>query len=360
MKKILTVVGARPQFVKAAIVSKALEIRGDTKEVLVHTGQHYDKNMSAIFFEELEIPPPTYNLGIGGGTHGQNTGRMLESLEGVLIQEKPDFVLVYGDTDSTLAGALASAKLHIPVAHVEAGLRSFNRRMPEELNRIITDQLSAYLFTPTQTALENLRKEGIGPHRIHPVGDVMYDATLRFSEIASRKSQILKNLHINPGYVLSTIHRQENTDSPERLKNILQGLGDCGRKVLLPLHPRTNRKLEALGLKTPGNIRILDPVGYLDMLALEKNASAIATDSGGVQKEAFFLKIPCITLRDETEWVELIQNGANVLTGANPEKISEAIQTTAPVPEFFPYGNGDAGNKIARILSDSVLHKSKD
>jgi UDP-GlcNAc3NAcA epimerase len=323
-------------------------------EVLVHTGQHYDDNMSAVFFEELDIPTPNYNLGIGGGSHGQNTGRMLEAIEQVVIREKPDWVLVYGDTDSTLAGALAAAKLRVPVAHVEAGLRSFNRRMPEELNRVLTDHASDLHFAPTETAIENLAREGIAGGSVRWAGDVMYDAALFYGDRAERESGVLDRLNVQPkGYALATVHRSENTDDPTRLRAIMEGLGTSGVDVILPLHPRTRRKLHEAQVTLSRSIRAIDPVGYLDMVMLERNALRIATDSGGVQKEAYFQRVPCITLRDETEWVELVEIGANQLVGADADKISAALLNTRKHEHWPPlYGDGHAGNIIARTLRE--------
>jgi len=352
MAKIVTVVGARPQFVKASVVSRALVHHPEISEILVHTGQHYDKGMSDVFFDELGIPAAKYHLGIGGGTHGQNTGRMIEAIEKVLLEEKPDSVLVYGDTDSTLAAAVAAVKLMIPIAHVEAGLRSFNREMPEEINRILTDHSSTVLFAPTDIAVRNLLREGIASHRIHQTGDVMYDATLHYASIASQKSTILTNLGITPGsYILATVHRKENTDSPERLSNIFQGLGRSKYKIILPLHPRTSQKVRQFGITIPQNIIIIEPVGYLEMLNLERNSYKIATDSGGVQKEAYFLQIPCITMREETEWLELVEAGANVLVGSDPEAIHGALCQDMEVGNLPLYGNGDAGRQIAFKLA---------
>jgi len=302
--KILTVVGARPQFIKAAVVSRELRQRNGMQEVLLHTGQHYDDNMSQVFFEELEIPQPDYNLGIGGGTHGQNTGRMIEAVEEVLFKERPDWVLVYGDTDSTLAGALAAVKLHIPVAHVEAGLRSFNRRMPEEINRVLTDHAADLLFAPTEKAVANLKREGLPEERIELVGDVMYDAALFYGAKAEKQSRILQTLGLVPKtYVLVTIHREENTDDPARLETIFNGLDQVALEipVVCLVHPRTRKALGQYGIwdRVSQHIRFLPPVGYLDMVMLEKHARLIVTDSGGVQKEAFFYRVPCVTLRTE-------------------------------------------------------------
>jgi UDP-GlcNAc3NAcA epimerase len=324
--KILTIVGARPQFIKAAAVSRRLQSHPQIQEVLVHTGQHYDENMSDVFFQELEIPTPDYHLGIGSSSHGAQTGRMLEKIEEVLLQESPDLLLVYGDTNSTLAAAIAAVKLHIKVAHVEAGLRSFNRRMPEEINRVLTDHAANLLFAPTDSAVENLRNEGIAEEKIHLVGDVMYDAALDYLTKAEDKSLILQDLKLtSQNYILATVHRAENTDDPKRLQNIFTALVEVSKKitVVLPLHPRTRAALQRERLLDSVNnaLCLINPVGYLDMVILEKNAKLITTDSGGVQKEAFFYRVPCVTLRDETEWVELVECGANVLAGTNKQKI---------------------------------------
>lgn len=351
--KVLTIIGARPQFIKAAVVSRAFkEHRPDVQEVIVHTGQHYDANMSDVFFDELEIPKPDYNLGIGGGTHGQNTGRMIEKLEGLMMEVQPQWVLVYGDTDSTLAGALAAAKLHIPVAHVEAGLRSFNRRMPEEINRVLTDHVAEILFAPTETGRQNLLNEGIAEEKIKLVGDVMYDASLFYKEKA-RKPQLPAELDIKGGdFVLCTIHRAENTDDPQRLKNIFQGLGDSDETIILPLHPRTRAKVGDYGMAIPGNVWVIDPVGYLEMVWLEANCRLVATDSGGVQKEAYFFEKPCVTMRDETEWVELVEAGWNRLVGADAQALQSAVGKAQPGSQSdLLYGDGDAGSQIVRGLA---------
>jgi len=351
--KVITIIGARPQFIKAAVVSRAFKkYRPDVQEIIVHTGQHYDANMSDVFFDELEIPRPDYNLGIGGGTHGQNTGRMMEKLEGLMMDVQPDWVLVYGDTDSTLAGALAASKLHIPVAHVEAGLRSFNRRMPEEINRVLTDHIADILFAPTETGRTNLLNEGIAEGKIKLVGDVMYDASL-FYKAKARKPKLPVEMDIQGGdFVLCTIHRAENTDDPQRLKDIFQGLGAGEEQVILPMHPRTKAKVGDFGIGIPENVRVIDPVGYLEMVWLEANCRCVATDSGGVQKEAYFFEKPCITMRDETEWVELIEAGWNVLVGANSEKITSAVFDCVKSDGVeLLYGKGDAGKKIVVALS---------
>lgn len=346
--KITTIIGARPQFIKAAVVSRALrKHRPDVQEVIIHTGQHFDANMSDVFFEELDIPEPDYNLGIGGGTHGQNTGRMLEAIEAILLNEKPDWVLVYGDTDSTLAGALAAAKLHIPVAHVEAGLRSFNRHMPEELNRILTDHVSSLLFTPTNTATSNLSNEGIKGDKVQQVGDVMYDAAMYYRDKAQRPI----DLNLAEQFILCTIHRAENTDNPERLSNIISALNEIAQttQVILPLHPRT-RKMLSNGKYDTQQITLIDPVSYLQMVWLLEHCRLVITDSGGLQKEAYFFDKPCITARDETEWVELVTCGANRLAGAEKIEIMNAfhdvVTRPSPVWQNKLYGMGDAGQRI--------------
>ena len=350
--KVMTIIGARPQFIKAAVVSRAFnEHRPDVTEIIVHTGQHYDANMSDVFFEDLDIPRPDYNLGIGGGTHGQNTGRMVEKLEELMIEVQPDWVLVYGDTDSTLAGALAASKLHIRVAHVEAGLRSFNRKMPEEINRVLTDHIADLLFAPTESGRINLINEGISLEKIQLVGDVMYDAALYYKERA-RIPEVSPELQLEgKDFVLCTIHRAENTDDPKRLRNILQGLGDSGQQIVLPLHPRTKAKLKDLGMSIPKNIQMIDPVGYLEMVWLEANCRCVATDSGGVQKEAYFHQKPCITLRDETEWVELIETKWNVLVGANKEKIcQQLLLNDCQLTQIELYGSGNSGSDIVKSV----------
>ena len=351
--KIVTIVGARPQFIKAAPVSR--EIRKKHTEILVHTGQHYDHNMSEVFFNELNIPKPDYNLEIGSSSHGKQTGEMLSKIEEILLKEKPDYVLVYGDTNSTLAGALAAVKLHIPVAHVEAGLRSFNRKMPEEINRVITDHVSKLLFAPTDTAVINLKNEGI-TEGIYNIGDVMYDATLYNLQIAEQKSTILEKLDLKgKEYLLATVHRAENTDNRENLENILKAFKQSDKTVIFPVHPRTVKKINDLGLgnllKSADNIKTIEPVGYLDMIILEKNAHKIVTDSGGVQKEAYFMNIPCITMRTETEWVETVNSGWNTIVNTDIDKILYAVNeqnTPQNHPDF--YGDGKASSKIAEII----------
>jgi UDP-GlcNAc3NAcA epimerase len=359
--KVMTIVGARPQFIKAAAVSRAFaRHNGGTttgpriEEIIVHTGQHYDKNMSGVFFEDLAIPEPKHNLEVGSGPHGWQTGAMLERLEKVLQEEVPALVLVYGDTNSTLAGALAAAKLHIPVAHVEAGLRSFNRRMPEEINRIVADQVSALLLCPTKVAVENLRREGIVAG-VHNTGDVMLDSVLFNAGLAGQRSTILETLNLAPkSYFLATVHRAENTDDPKRLAGILQGLAAADVQVVLPLHPRTQNVMLSSMLTAPANVRVLPPLSYWDILVLERSARAILTDSGGMQKEAYFFEVPCVTLREETEWTELVEAGANFLAGCEPGRIREGLEWSRqwrPSPRSGPlYGDGDASGAIVELL----------
>lgn len=347
--RIVTVVGARPQFIKAAVVSRALQDAG-VEEVMVHTGQHYDEEMSAVFFDELGIPGPAINLGVGSGSHSVQTGETMVRLESFLTEEPlPDYVLIYGDTNSTIAGAIVAAKLHVPLAHVEAGLRSFNRKMPEEINRVVADRLSARLFCPTGTSVENLRHEGI-TEGVHLTGDVMLDATLMFAGAAERHWPLSA---ITPfeegGFYVATIHRAENTDDPERLKQIFEGLGRAGGAVIMPLHPRTKERLG--GISVPENVHITSPVGYLSMLSLVKHARGVFTDSGGLQKEAVWLGVPCITLRDETEWVETIERGWNRIVGADADRIAEAAASRPeqPAPRFTEPG---AAGRIAAILAN--------
>jgi len=357
--KVITVVGARPQFIKAAPVSRALAARGGIVEVLVHTGQHFDANMSDIFFTELGIRPPAHNLGIGARSHGAMTGGQLIELERVLLDEKPDWVLVYGDTDSTLSGALAAAKLHLPVAHVEAGLRSFNRGMPEEINRVLADQLSSLLFAPTSLAMRNLAREGIQPRRCFQVGDVMFDAARHFGGLAEQRSSILDSLGLAPGnFVLNTVHRAENTDDPDRLAVILSALATVAGTlpVVWPLHPRTRKQIGELHLaaRLGKGVRLIEPVGYLDMLMLERHAALVATDSGGVQKEAFFFGVPCVTMRTETEWVELVDAGWNRLAPpVDAAAVARAILAAvgSKGEAIAPYGDGTAAEQIAGILA---------
>jgi UDP-GlcNAc3NAcA epimerase len=361
--KITTVVGARPQFIKAAAVSRAMAAFNASaagprlQERLVHTGQHYDDNMSKVFFDELDIPRPAANLEVGSGPHGRQTGLMLERLEQDLQADRPDWVLVYGDTNSTLAGALAAAKLHVPVAHVEAGLRSFNRRMPEEINRVVADCLSTLLLCPTATAVANLAREGVTAG-VHDVGDVMYDSVLFNAALAERSSTVLARVGLTPKtFYLATVHRAENTDDPSRLAGIIEAFGGVGVPLVLPLHPRTRKTLGAGLARLGGGVRVVDPVPYLDMLILEKNARIILTDSGGVQKEAYWFGVPCVTLRDETEWVELVETGCNRLVGADADAILAAVGTFeakgAALPAARPsdlYGDGHSADKIVGIL----------
>lgn len=355
--KVVTIVGARPQFMKAAVVSREFLKDSTVEELIVHTGQHYDANMSDIFFKQLEIPQPRYNLEIGSGTHGLQTGQMLSEIEKVLLAEKPDWVLVYGDTNSTLAGAVAAVKLHIPVAHVEAGLRSFNRNMPEEINRVLTDHASSLLFAPTTTAVANLQREGV-TKGVHQTGDVMYDAAMFYSQKAQAESNVLVQLGLAAKqYILTTIHRAENTDDPQRLGAIVKGLAEVAKTlpVVLPLHPRTHKLLGQLGWLThlEEALNIIEPVGYLDMVVLEKNAALIATDSGGVQKEAFFYHVPCVTLRDETEWVELLETQWNTLVlPTTAQQVAQGILSRLGTTgqDVKLYGDGASAKQIVRLL----------
>lgn len=357
--RFMTIVGARPQFIKASPVTRLLR-KKNVEEILIHTGQHYNHEMSEIFFDELEIPRPDINLNVGSGTHAVQTAAMLCGLEEAMQKYSPDFVIIYGDTNSTLAGTLAAAKLHIPVAHVESGLRSFNKLMPEEINRIVSDTLSDLLFAPTETAVMNLRNEGISLDRIYMVGDVMYDAANFYAEKAKNKSKILRLLSIEPGkYILATIHRAENTDKLKNLQIIFESLLQISSDypIIIPLHPRTKLALVKCGIlekiQNSIHLHLIDPVGYLDMIQLEKNAMLIATDSGGVQKEAFFYRIPCVTLRSETEWIELLELSWNRLCPVvSIETIVNEITSAIGKPgkEGNPYGQGDAAEKIVDIL----------
>ncbi len=354
--RIATVVGARPQFVKAAVLSRLFAADDRFREVVIHTGQHFDDAMSQVFFDELEMSPAPYNLGVGSGHHGMQTGRMLEKIEEVLLEVAPDGVLVYGDTNSTLAGVLAAAKMHIPVAHVEAGLRSFNQRMPEEVNRVLADHVSSLLFAPTAASVENLEREGLPAEKIFQVGDVMYDAALYYGSRARERSRLLDDLGLAAGkYVLATVHRAENVDDPVRLAQILEGLtvASLAHPVVFPLHPRTAAALDKSGSHRPGRIRFIPPVGYLDMLLLEQCAGVVATDSGGVQKEAFFFGVPCVIVRDETEWVELVDLGWNrVVTPLSAAAVGDAIAEAfgRKGRDEKPYGDGTAGERILEIL----------
>lgn len=353
MHTILTVVGARPQFIKAAPLSAALRARA--REVLVHTGQHFDPGMSDVFFSELGLPRPDHHLGIPGGPHGRQTGAMLAAIEEVLETERPDIVLVYGDTNSTLAGALAAAKLHIPIAHVEAGLRSFNRAMPEEVNRVLTDHVSTWLLAPSEASRVQLEREGI-TRGVHVVGDIMYDAILRHRERAAA-SPFPAALGLEPGgYYLCTIHRAENTDDPARLRRLFTGLARLDRPVVLPLHPRTRGRLAEFGIETGDGVRTIDPVGYLDMLRLQQASACVLTDSGGVQKEAYYLEVPCVTLRDETEWTETVETGWNRLAGTDPDAIAAAVRDLAGYRGARPplYGRGDSARRIADVLLGEI------
>jgi UDP-GlcNAc3NAcA epimerase len=363
MRKVLSIVGARPQFIKAATVSRALRARPDVTEILVHTGQHYDDNMSAVFFRELEIPEPDYNLDVGSGPQGAQTADILERVERVLVDEAPDQVIVYGDTNSTLAGALAAAKLGIRIAHVEAGLRSFNRAMPEEINRIVADHVADLLLAPTRAAVDNLAREGIAGPKVALVGDVMYDTILHYGRRAEAHSTALQRFAVEPGrYVLATVHRAENTDNAARLAMILSALKRLSERiaVILPLHPRTRRAAQAAGIElTAGPLRTPEAVGYLDMLMLERNARMIATDSGGVQKEAYFNRVPCVTLRTETEWVELVESGWNTLVPpVNVETVFRGLVDglAAKAAPWAPlYGDGNAAAAIAeRMLGPEI------
>jgi UDP-GlcNAc3NAcA epimerase len=348
---LLTVVGARPQFVKAAVVSRAIARHNaagaavSITEQIIHTGQHYDENMSRVFFEEMEIPAPAANLQIGSGTHGQTTGRMLEAVEAQILQRKPDWVLVYGDTNSTLAGALAAAKLHVPVAHVEAGLRSYNQRMPEEVNRVLTDHVSTLLMCPTANAVENLAREGIAAG-VHCVGDVMYDAVLHYRRKAIAPAE-------KGPFALATIHRAENTDDPDRLRRILAALGQASLPVLLPLHPRTRAVIVREGIRVGGALRIIEPLSYFAMLGHLQGCSFVVTDSGGLQKEAYFFGRKCITVRRETEWVELVAAGHNRLADADEQAIAAALEWAMQPPPAGDslYGAGDAAQRLIAVLA---------
>jgi UDP-GlcNAc3NAcA epimerase len=353
MQRILSVIGARPQFIKASVVSRLIKRTAGVEEILIHTGQHFDANMSDIFFNQLEIPKPDIQLDIHGGSHGEMTGRMLIQIEQALIQTRPDRVMVYGDTNSTLAGALAAAKMHIPVAHVEAGLRSFNMRMPEEINRILTDQVSNILFCPTSTAMQNLKNEGFDRRNVHclQVGDVMQDAAVMF---AGQSSCPDSDFRWPKKFILGTLHRAENTDNTARLADIVNALNQIDSDiapVILPLHPRTRKLIQQHGLKL--NVRVIDPVGYQEMIWLIRHSQLVMTDSGGLQKEAYFFGKPCVTLRDQTEWVELVDAGANELVGADPKKIVDAARRhigRVISDSDQLYGGGEAAEKIVEEL----------
>ncbi|HLP56273.1 MAG TPA: UDP-N-acetylglucosamine 2-epimerase (non-hydrolyzing) [Fluviicola sp.] len=382
MKKIMTIIGARPQIIKAAAISRALETlyAHEIEELIVHTGQHYDENMSAVFFEELGIPKPFAQLSIGSSSHGDQTGAMMRELESLMVKHSPDAVIVYGDTNSTLAGSLAASKIHIPVVHIEAGLRSFNKAMPEEINRIMTDHVSTLLFSPTKQGISNLQREGFSmnldgnatidsPKTWH-CGDIMYDNSLHFSKVAEQKSTLLEQIGCKgKPFILATVHRNTNTDDPQRLQAIFRGLVTIARAhqldLVLPLHPRTRKYLQQIAdpafleqLSAASGIHLIDPVGFLDMIALEQQASLVVTDSGGVQKEAYFFRKPCIVLREETEWVELIETGAAVLTGADEAKlIAAANRFLAQPPSTFPeiFGDGSASAFICKTISEELF-----
>jgi UDP-N-acetylglucosamine 2-epimerase len=370
MITIVTIVGARPQFIKAAAISRAIAKHNKYKtnglalinEIIVHTGQHYDYEMSAVFFNELGLPEPAYHLSVGSGNHGFQTGKVMQKLESPLMRIKPDLVLVYGDTNSTLAGSLTAAKLKIPVAHVEAGLRSFNRDMPEEINRILTDHISDWLFCPSEQAVQNLAKEGI-LNGATTVGDVMYDVCLWHQQRIDKHRNLLSELGLHPGsYALATIHRAENTDDYKRLTSIFKGLEKVifeGTPVVLPLHPRTKKMLHFFSINYQ-KIKTIPPVSYEEMLCLEQNAKAILTDSGGIQKEAYWLKVPCVTLRNETEWVETLETGWNIIVGVDPDLIAETVKREVPIgnhPEL--YGNGNTAGKIIQTLCQGLPEKSQ-
>lgn len=381
MKKIITVIGARPQIIKAAAISRAIKNNFSDKilEVIIHTGQHYDENMSQIFFEELEIPFPNYNLNVGSGSHGEQTAKMLEGLENIYVQEKPDAVIVYGDTNSTIAGALAASKIHIPVIHIEAGLRSFNKAMPEEINRIACDHMSTLLFTPSETGHRNLLNEGIKNDqkeaatidnpKIYLCGDIMYDNSLYFSAMSEQKSKILEELEISTNeFILCTIHRDTNTDDQSNLNAIFRALlriqKTTNLKIVLPLHPRTKEKLNShldenllTEINQNKNFKIIPPTGFLDIISLEKNARLIITDSGGLQKEAFFFQKPCVILREQTEWIEIVENGNALIAGANELKIISSVETLIKKTDYtYPnlYGDGNAANFICKKITEEL------
>ena len=380
-KKIITIIGARPQIIKSSAISRAIrtKFQNEIEELIVHTGQHYDENMSEVFFEEMQIPKPHFNLNVGSGSHGLQTAKMMEGLETIFLAEKPAAVIVYGDTNSTIAGGLAAAKIHIPVVHIEAGLRSFNKAMPEELNRIACDHFSTLLFTPTSSGLENLRKEGfsatihskatIDHPNVYQCGDIMFDNSMYFSEISDKQSTILKiNDLEKDNYVLCTIHRDSNTDISENLNSIFRALLHISEnknlKIVLPIHPRTKGKMEELldkellqKIKDSGSILIIPPAGFLDIIALEKNARIIISDSGGLQKESFFFKKPCVILREQTEWVEIIENGNALLAGSDFQRIIDSFSVLFEKTDFtFPdfYGDGDAASFICKKIVEDL------
>lgn len=380
-KRIITIIGARPQIIKSSALSRAIRNSFSDKieEIIVHTGQHYDENMSSVFFDEMEIPKPNYNLNVGSGSHGAQTAKMIEGLEKIYLEEKPDAVVIYGDTNSTIAGAIAAAKIHIPIVHIEAGLRSFNKLMPEEINRISADHMSTLLFSPTKTGISNLEKEGFSleisskasidkPH-VYLCGDIMYDNSLYFSSISKEKSTILDNLGLEGSdFILCTIHRDTNTDNSENLNSVFKALFEIqeksGLKIILPIHPRTKAKMNDLlepGLKekidSNSNFQIIPPAGFLDIIALEKNARMIITDSGGLQKEAFFFEKPCLILREQTEWVEIVENGNAILAGSDYHKIISAFDELINRNDFtFPqfYGDGQAAYFICSKIVEEI------
>ncbi len=356
--KIVSIIGARPQFVKASILSHAIRDAGHN-EVLINTGQHYDDNMARIFFDEMEIPKPNYNLGVGSGSHATQTAASLIGIEEIIIAEQPDCIVVFGDTNATLAGALVASKLHVKIVHIEAGLRSYNREMPEEINRIVTDILSDILFVPTQVAVDNLKKEGI-VNGVHIVGDVMVDALYKYTEEAEQKSSILGDLGLNKNeYILMTIHRPSNADHDDRLNSILNQVSKSALPIIFPVHPRSRARVESLIDNVEGEIHLVEPVGYLDMMLLEKSAHMIVTDSGGIQKEAYLHRIPCLTIRSETEWVETVEDGWNYLVGDRLEEIPK-FQNNFPVPKRWKshYGDGEAAPKIINILEKHFKSKA--
>lgn len=361
---IVSIVGARPQFIKVAALCREFSTHSNIRHILIHSGQHYDKGLSATFFDELEIPEPDFHLGVGSGSHGQQTGEILKRLDPILQEIRPDAVLVYGDTNTTLAGALCAAKLRFPLVHIEAGERSYNRAMPEEINRILVDHMADLLFCSSEKAVDNLKREGI-TQRVHWVGDVMYDVVLESIAKTELKSNILERLSLKAkGYALATVHRAENTDNPTHLQGIFQGLmmlAQTGTKVVIPLHPRTRSALSSLPHylnPSPQNMLVIEPISYFDMLIMEKNAQVVLTDSGGVQKEAFFLRIPCVTLRAETEWVETVETNWNTLVDCDPNRIVQAALGAKPgIESVSPYGDGHAAEKIVKLLNGMTKRK---
>ena len=381
MKKVVTIVGARPQIIKSSAISRAIKdyFNQELEEIIVHTGQHYDENMSKVFFDEMKIPLPNYNLNVGSGSHGKQTAKMLEGLEEIFIKEQPDAVVVYGDTNSTIAGALAATKIHIPVVHIEAGLRSFNKSMPEEVNRIACDHMSSLLFTPTHSGIENLKKEGFemkadgkataDTPKVYHCGDIMYDNSVHFSTVSDEKSTILNDLNLQPdSYILCTVHRDSNTDVKENMEQIFQALLDIGEnsglKIILPLHPRTKNKMKGQlseelykDIQETQMIKIIEPAGFLDIIALEKNARMLITDSGGLQKESFFFKKPCVILRPQTEWVEIVENGNAILADADYDRIIKAFNQLISIDDFtYPnfYGDGKAAEFICKKIVEMI------